>query len=155
MKKDLALARGGASKELRPLALGREQGVGSRLWSGAQLCGAGADPRWQPPGQACPGQVLPQGPDSSVARNATSSPPLPTAKAAHTGPGREPSEPTLAGPGGGVCLSGPLGRRGDGGTDSSGFSSSLPGASLALTPTGGHRGCKALEGGLFGSLGPL
>lgn len=62
---------------------------------------------------------------------------------------------TLAGPGGGVCLSGPLGRRGDGGTDSSGFSSSPPGASLALTPTGGHWGCKALEGGLFGSLGPL
>lgn len=58
-------------------------------------------------------------------------------------------------PGGGVCLSGPLGRRGHRGTDSSGFSSSLSMGSLALTPTGGHLGCKALEGGLFCPLGPL
>lgn len=151
------LAQGGAAKGLGPLALGWEQGMGTCLQSAAQLCGAEADPQWQLPGQACPGHALPGGPESSVART-TISPPLLLSlpvETAHTGPGREPSEPTLARPEVCVSLSGPLGRREDGGTDSSGFSSSPSGDSLALTSTGGQLGCKPLEWGLFGPLGPL
>ena len=45
-------------------------------------------------------------------------------------------------------------QKGAGRADRAGASSSLPG-SLALTSTGGHRGCRPLERGLFGPLGPL